>query len=414
MRNTPLRIRCFALGMMLTFGGHGIAAEPSLEKIDVFVGGQGGYALYRIPGVVVTRAGTVLAYAEGRRTGRSDWGTIDILLRRSQDGGRTWGPVQLVAHEGASVPRNPVALARKQGERGDRTVNNPAAIVDHQTGAIHFLYCVEYARVFYRRSDDDGKTFSRAVDISATLDKFRPEYDWKVVATGPGHGIQTRSGRLVVPVWLSLGTETNGHKPSLAATITSDDHGVTWQRGEIALPNTLEFISPSETIAVQLADGRVQLNARSLSKANRRLVVTSADGATRWSAPRFDDELKEPICMASIVRFSDTANGGRNRILFANPDNLVQSSGKAPQPGLPGARRNLSVKLSYDETDSWPVNKVLEAGSSAYSDLAVTRDRMVLCFYERSLTDPASGARTDLLTVARFNLEWLTDGKDSP
>jgi sialidase-1 len=384
-----------------------------MEKINVFTGGEGGYVLYRIPGVVVTRTGTVLAYAEGRRNSRSDWGSIDVLLRRSSDGGKTWGPVQHVAHHGTPITRNPVAVERKQGAAGDITINNPVAIVDRQNGAIHFLYCAEYARVFYMRSDDDGKTFSRAVEITSVLDTFRPEYAWRVVATGPGHGIQLTNGRLVVPVWLALGTTGSGHKPSLAATIVSDDHGVTWNRGAIALPDTADWICPSETIAVQLADGRVQLNARSMSKANRRLVTTSPDGFSRWTTPQFHDQLKEPICMASIVRLSGAGDGRRNRILFANPDNLALANGKAAEPGASGARRNLSVKLSYDETNTWSVNKVLEPGSSAYSDLAVLPDGTILCFYERSETDSASRARKDYLTVARFNLEWLTEGKDS-
>ena len=182
------------------------------------------------------------------------------------------------------MTRNPVAVERKQGEPGDLTINNPVAIVDRQNGAIHFLYCAEYARVFYMRSDDDGKTFSRAVEITSVLDTFRPEYAWRVVATGPGHGIQLTNGRLVVPVWLAIGTSGNGHKPSLAATIVSEDHGVTWKRGEIALPDTADWICPSETIVVQLADGRVQLNARSMSKANRPSPSVAQDALATASA----------------------------------------------------------------------------------------------------------------------------------
>jgi sialidase-1 len=250
------------------------------------------------------------------------------------------------------------------------------------------------------RSDDDGVTFSKPVEISATFEKFRPEYDCNVIATGPGHGIQLTNGRLVVPVWLSTGAK--GHGPSVTATIYSDDHGETWQRGEIAIPDTSEWVNPNETVAVQLADGRVMLNARSLGKKNRRVVTTSPDGATRWSKPKLDNALLEPICMASMVRFSSQPAGDKNRILFSNPDNLSRADGKET-PGGHRDRKNLSIKLSYDEAQTWPVNKVLEAGPSAYSDLAVLPDGTILCFYERP----------KLLTIARFNLEWLTDGKDS-
>jgi sialidase-1 len=117
--------------------------------------------------------------------------------------------------------------------------------------------------------------------------------------------------------------------------------------------------------------------------------------------------------MASIVRYSLAGEaGGRNRILFANPHWLERADGKA-QPGLVRDRKNVSVKLSYDEGQTWPVNKSLEAGFSGYSDLAVLPDGTILCFYERGSIDGKNNFGTDRLTVARFNLEWLTDGADT-
>lgn len=385
------------------------AGEP--ERQDLFVAGEGGYAAYRIPALVVTGNGVVLAACEARRDGTSDWGTIDLLLRRSTDGGRTWGPPRQVAHEGPPVARNPVAIEHRLGRPDDRTVNNPVLIAGRRPGSVVLLYCVEYARAFVRRSEDDGATFSPPEEITATFASFRPGYPWRVVATGPGHGVTLRSGRMVVPVWLALGTEGNGHKPSLTATIFSDDEGRTWRAGDIALPDTAEFTTPSETAIVELADGRVMLNARSRSKENRRLVTTGPDGAGGWATPRFDPALLEPICMASLVRYSTVETGGKNRILFSNPDNLAPSAGRQGGPGLPGARRNLSIKVSYDEGATWPVNKVLESGGSAYSELAVISDGTVLCFYERTGTN-AEGRRASVLSLARLSLEWLTDGRD--
>lgn len=375
------------------------ATAPFLEKIDIFKAGENGFALYRIPGIVVTTKGTVLAYCEARKS-KSDWAEIEIYLRRSTDGGKTWNAPKQIAHLGPRLLRSAVALKVKKLGDKEQTVNNPVAIVDRETGAIHFLYCINYERAFYLRSDDDGVTFSKPVEISSTFEKFRPEYDCNVIATGPDHGIQLANGRLVVPVWLSTGAK--GHGPSVTATVFSDDHGKSWQRGDIAIPDTEKWVNPNETVIVQLADGRVMLNTRSLAKENRRIVTTSPDGATKWSGPRFDNALLEPICMASIVRLSLKPASDKNRILFANPDNLSRADGKEV-PGGHRDRKNLSVKLSYDEAQTWPVNKVLEPGASAYSDLAVLPDGTILCFYERS----------KLLTVARFNLEWLTDGKDS-
>lgn len=384
--------------------------QPLLDKLDLFEADTNGYKLYRIPGIVVTKKGTVLAYCEARKTGKSDWDTIDILLRRSTDNGKTWDSPRKIANVEGPKSKNPVAIERNQANPDDVTYNNPVAIVDQQTGAVHFLFCLEYARCFYLRSDDDGVTFTKPVEITAAFEDFRARYNWRVLATGPGHGIQLRNGRLIVPIWLSLGTQGNGHGPSVTSVIYSDDHGKTWRGGEIIGLESSDLINPNETVVVQLADGRVLLNLRSISKANRRAISFSRDGATGWSKAVFDQQLLEPICMASIVRLSEKPRHDRHRILFANPDNLSRADGKE-EPGLRRDRKNLTIKLSYDEAQTWAVSKPLEAGPSAYSDLAVARDGTIFCFYERAGAD-GNLSRSGRLTLARFNLEWLTDGKD--
>ncbi len=394
-----------AAGGALAACSSAMAAGPQLEKLALFEAEQGGYKLYRIPGLIVTRRGTALAYCEARKFSGSDWGTIDLLLRRSTDNGKTWDAPRNIAHVEGPKPRNPVAIEKKQGKPDDITYNNPVAVTDYKTGAVHFLFCLEYGRCFYQRSDDDGATFTKPVEITSTFEAFRSRYNWRVIATGPGHGIQLKNGRLVVPVWLSLGETGNGHGPSVTSVIYSDDHGRTWRAGEIIGLDSPELISPNETVAVQLNDGRTLLNMRSLSKANRRAVATSRDGATGWSAPVFHEELLDPICMASMARFSEKPG----RLLFANPHNLTRADGKET-PGAGRDRRNLSVRLSYDEGRTWPVARTLEPGPSGYSDLAVAKDGTILCFYEGN--SPArSASYTAQLTLARFNLDWLTDGR---
>ena len=384
------------------------AAEPTITRTQLFAGGQGGYKLYRIPGIVVTRHGTILAYCEARKFTGGDWDTIDIQLRRSTDGGRTFSPPEVIAHVSLPITRSPVAIERKQGKPTDVTYNNPVAIADHN-GLVHFLFCIDYMRVFYMRSKDDGKTFTPPVEITSAFDQFRPEYAWRVVATGPGHGIQLSNGRLIVPVWLALASRGNGHGPSVDSTVYSDDHGATWHRGEIAVPDTPEFPSANETNAVQLADGSVMLNVRTAG-VNRRTIVTSKDGATLWSRPRLQEDLPDPICFASLLRLSTSKTGGKNRLLFSNPDNLTRQDGK----DLPGKdRRNLTVRVSYDEGATWTVKKSLEPGVAGYSDLAVLPDGSILCLYETSSAAPPNGPLTRELMLARFNLEWLTDGSDS-
>ena len=391
------------------------AAEPFIEKQDLFkVGDDPAYKVYHIPGIVVTAKGTVLAWCESRRKG-GDWDDIHIRLRRSTDDGRTWSAPKRIAEVTGPITKNAFSLRVKNVDPKDVTYNNPVLIADRD-GTVHMVFCIEYMRCFYQRSDDDGVTWSAPTEITQTFEAFRKDqgagaasprqlYDWKVLATGPNHSIQLKTGRLIVPVWLSTGTGGNAHRPSVTATIYSDDQGRTWKAGDIAVPCTDEWINPNETVAIELNDGRVMLNCRTESKAHRRLITTSPDGATGWSTPKFDDALLEPICMAGIVRYSLD----KPRILFCNPDNLSVSKGE-PVPGKNRDRKNVSVKLSYDEGKTWAVNKSIEPGPSMYSDIAVTKDGTILCFYGRSTK---SGFAGDALTLARFNLEWLTDGKDS-
>lgn len=370
--------------------GLALAAPPLLEKAEVFVAGSEGYALYRIPGLVVTNRGSVLAYAEARKRKGGDWGTIDIVLRRSVDGGKTWSPQRVIAAVPGPKEKNPVALAQKLATPDEVTYNNPVAMVGKNRGTVHLVFCLEYMRAFHLRSDDDGITWSAPREITSAFDGFRPQYDWKVLATGPGHGIRLRTGRLVIPVWLSTGTGGHAHRPSVAGTIYSDDDGASWLAGDIALPNEGDWTIPNETTAVELSDGRVLLNARTESKVRRRLLTTGPNGATGWSRPEFHPQLHEPICEGTMARLSTKRSHGKDRLLFANPDSETRE------------RKNVTVQLSYDESKTWPVKRSVEPGPSGYSDLAVLPKGAILLLYERAST----------LVLARFNLEWLSEGRD--
>jgi len=381
-----------SVSILLTAGA-GPGGAPFFDQTDLFTAGEGDYAHYRIPGIVATPKGTLLAYCEARKHLRGDWGQIDIFLRRSTDGGKTWRQRQHLAIPGR-FERNPAAAAQKLGKEGETTFNNPVAIVDRKTGAVHFLICAEYARCFYLRSDDEGRTFSTPVEITAAFDAFKQDYPWRVLATGPGHGIQLRNGRLLVPIWLATGEGGHAHRPSAVSVIYSDDHGQTWKRGDIVARDP-DLANPSETAALQLADGRVMLNIRNEGKPQQRVIAFSADGATKWSPWQRDPNLPEPICMASLQRLSDAGPGTKGRILFSNPNN---PSGRE--------RKNVSVRLSYDEGKTWPVVKSIESGPSGYSDLAVGPDGTIYCFYERGAIVNQQ-YQTRSLTVARFNSAWL-------
>jgi len=379
------------------------AATPFLEKTDLFEEKQNGFVLYRIPGIIVTAKGTVLAYCEARKYTVADRGEIEIHLRRSTDASRTWSPPKQVAHLGPRLPRNSHMHDDKKkkdmGGPDEQTVNNPVAIAD-RNGAVHFVYCVEYMRSFYMRSDDDGITWSKPVEITPSFDEFRSDCDWQAIATGPGHGIQLRNGRLIVPVWIAA-YQGNSPIKKASSVIFSDDGGATWQRGDIAI------VGGGECIAAELSDGRVILSARNSAPENRRAVAFSPDGATGWSQTEFIPELLEPGCMAGLVNHPGTEQTKKPFLLFSNPETTDRPH---------SARRNVTIKLSYDNGLTWPVSKVLQPGPSAYSDLAVLPDGTVLCFYEsgRPGSDrPNRAWAYACLTVARFNLVWLMNSKET-
>ncbi len=372
----------------------------------IYEAGKGEYYTFRIASLVATRQGTLLAFCAARKGSGGDWDPIDIVLRRSTDSGITWEPMQVLVHS-EGIP-----------------CDNATPVVDYITGEVHLLYQIDYARCFYMKSADEGNSWSFPVEITSTIDEFRKVYPWVVLAPGPGHGIQLMNGRLVVPFWLSDGggkefsPNRRGHRPSIVVSAYSDDHGKTWKAGEIAVHDNDTTVIPNETSCVQLADGKVLFNSRNESVNYRRLFTYSHDGATGWSVPVFADAFFEPICYGSMCRCSMKPFQSKNRILFCNPDSR-QDPWKAAKPSTarsaPNRHRvNLTVRMSYDEGVTWPVSKVIDPGIAGYSDLAVTPDGIIHCFYEGGSIEGTGGNqyKNTHMSVVSFDLQWLTDGKD--
>jgi sialidase-1 len=272
---------------------------------------------------------------------------------------------------------------------------------------------VNYATLYYMRSDDDGRTFTTPIDITDTVHGYRrgwvndagvTRYGWSVVAPGPGDAIQLASGRLLVTIWMS---PEYRHRPSAIATIYSDDHGKTWKPGAI-VPG--ELLHPSEHVAVELADGSVMLNIRSEGKEHLRAQSRSKDGISAWSTPELVRDLYEPVCMASLIRLSKTPAQKRNRLVFANPDSR-NVPGPTDHRYNMLSRDNLTVKLSYDEGKTWPVSKLFESGGTGYSDMTAGPDGTMYILYEQMVRDDTRQGKRNLV-LGRFSLGWLTDGKD--
>lgn len=361
---------------------HVAAAGPQVT--EVFVGGADGYPIYRIPSLVSTPQGTLLAFCEAR-TG-NDQSPTDMVLKRSHDGGKTWGPLQVL------VKAAPEAAM------------DPTAVIDRDTGAVILVYdrwpqMPEGAELGVHKrspglgrdsitawvmtSSDEGATWSTPVDITATAKK--PE--WTEVGHGPGVGIQTRSGRLVIPCF--------ENRPSAAMwgvcwnfAIFSDDHGKTWQ-----LSDNEAGPGVNETQVVELADGTLLLNMRSDDPARGcRLGATSHDGGKTWSEPFDIPELPDTCCQASILRYTwADEQGGKSRILFCNPVKAGRSEG--------------TVRLSYDEGKTWPVAKMICPDYFGYSCLTAMPNGTIGCLFET--------AGCQKIVFQAFTLDWLTDGNDT-
>lgn len=337
---------------------------PVFEQQALFTSGEGGYHTYRIPSLIVTKRGAVLAFCEARRNSASDHGDVDLVVRRSSDNGKTWSKPQLVFAD------------------GERTIGNPCPVVDQKSGTIWLPLCRDNKRVLMMKSVDDGKTWTKPVDI--TNQAMSPNWHW--VGTGPGHGIQLRSGRLLVPCWADATPKLG--EIQLSYCFYSDDAGESWQLG-----GAMDANASDECEAVELADGTIYMNMRSRQGKRQRAYSISKDGGQTWSPVKYDAKLPEPSVQGSVIRLTSQREHGRNRLLLATPAD-------------PKARRQMTARVSYDEGKTWPVSKLVHGGSAAYSDLAVAADSGVLLLYE------ADGYKT--LTLARFNLAWLTDYKEPP
>jgi sialidase-1 len=304
---------------------------------------------------------------------------MNLLMRRSTDGGKTWEAIKVIdSSKGAPV-------------------GNPTPIVDDK-GVIHLLYQKDYAQAFYTWSDDDGNSWKVSSDITPVFSQFKPEYNWNVLAPGPGHGIQLKNGRLLAAVWLANSAKLSprrSHGPSCVATIYSDDHGKTWNRGAIVADSSAAISNPNESMPVQLADGTVLLSIRNPGSIKRRAFSTRSDGIGNWSKVRFEEELFDPTCMASIIALSAQNKNDKPAILFVNPDS--RNIEKHP-------RQNLTAKLSYDGGYTWPVQKVLNSGPSGYSDLAVGPDGTIYCLYETNTV--GKGFNYSLL-LKKIDRPWL-------
>ena len=328
---------------------HTVGAEDPSPRLHwmLFKSGDGHYHTYRIPALVKTTQGTLLAFAEGRKNSQVDHGDIDIVCKRSEDNGKTWSKMQILQ------------------DNGRHTIGNPCPLVDRETGRIFLLTngakhtegeIINRGKgsreIYISHSDDDGKTWSERKNISAMVKK--PEWRW--YATGPCSGIQIQSGkykgRLVVPANHSYHGSDVKRWEYRCHSLYSDDHGKTWEIGQSSSVGASEnqIAEAGEDLLIQ--DIRMQTHKKGV-----RAFRFSEDGGATWSPLVHDKYRKDPRCQGSVIRHGDL-------LISTNPNS--------------SKREKMTLYVSKDQAKSWQQVALVYPNSSAYSDLEVTDDNQVV------------------------------------
>ncbi|MGY0070839.1 exo-alpha-sialidase [Streptomyces sp. QTS137] len=333
---------------------------------------------YRIPALTRTTKGTLLAAYDARPTLGDLPGNLGVVLRRSTDGGTTWQAQQVVRKEAAP-----------------KGYGDPSLLVDRETGRVFVFYAASVNQGFfgsgtgndendpnvlqadYSYSDDDGLTWKHE---RITAEIKNPA--WAGMFAASGEGIQLRHGTYKGRLIQQYAIRNNG--ANYAVSAYSDDHGATWRMGTPVGPGG------DENKTVELSDGRVMLNNRS---APYRTVAHSSDGGVTYTPFQQDTELPDPANNGSIARFAPGVAASHPRASWLMFSNTATTN----------SRSNLTVRLSCDNGQNWPVRKTAEAGSAAYSTLT-------------PLGDGTGNARVGMLwernnyqhiTYSSFDLQWL-------
>lgn len=325
---------------------------------------QPGVACYRIPALATAANGTLIAAIDERVPSCGDlkWNRdINIVMRRSEDNGKSWSAIKTVV----DYPPG-------------QSASDPSLIVDRISGEIflffNFMDLDREKDVYYHRyikSRDQGKTWSEPVDITAQISKETWKKDFKFISSG--RGMQTRSGKLVHTL---VNLEAGLH------LFASDDHGRNWHL--IDQP----IVPGDESKVIELSDGTWMVNSR-INKGGNRVVHRSEDEGKTWIS-QSDNSLADPGCNASIINYpSIKTDAVEKRLLFSNANHRSK-------------RENMTVKISYDEGETWSEGKTIYAGSAAYSSMTALSNGDIGLLFEKD------GSRQNVFVS--FSLTWLTEG----
>lgn len=359
------------------------AGKPFYSEQQLATNGEGGFPNYRIPALTVTNSGDLLAAYDARPTAIDSPGPNSILQRRSRDNGRTWG--------------SPTVLRAGKTTAPIEGYSDPSYIVDRDTGTIFNFHVKSYDQGFFgsqpgvnpddrnvqhaevSTSRDNGYTWTHR-NITAAV---TPDLTWRSRFATSGQGIQLKYGRYAGRL-LQQFVIINGAEVFQAVSVYSDDHGRTWQAGQAV------GVGMDENKTVELSDGRVMLNSRDSQRSGYRKVAYSTDGGETFGPVSIDKELIDPANNAALLRAYPNAkkwSSEARALLFSNAASSSQ-------------RVNGTIRMSFDDGQTWPVSRVFQPDGMAYSTLATLPDGNVGLLYE-------PGGGNGGIRFARFNLAWL-------
>jgi sialidase-1 len=337
----------------------------STNKIPVFIAGKHGYDSFRIPAIIRLPNGDLLAFAEGRVNGSADFGNVDIVTKKSTDKGRSWSDFKVVVNNDSLQADNsaPVVDLLDPKYPQDRiflfynTGNQPESKIKQGIGT---------RKVWYKTSTDNGKTWSKPVNITSQVKKD----SWRSYANTPGHAMQFDYGKYKGRIYVAANHSKGDPKPHFedyhAHGYYTDDHGKTFHLSE-----NIPFPGSNEATAAELGNNRLMMNIRNQKgEPPTRIVAISNDGGVHWDTTYYDHQLPDPICEGSILNIGDKNH--HNLLAFCNNADTTK-------------RQNLTLRISFDGGKTWSKKYLVDkpGESTGYSDIVKIARHKVGVLYER-------------------------------
>lgn len=351
------------------------------KDISVFTSGEEGHKSYRIPAIVSTPNGKLLAFAEGRVHGAGDFGDINIVLKTSVDGGHTWSSIRTVVDEGTLQAGNPAPVVDLQ----DPAYPLGRIFLFYNTGNNHEGEVRKgkgLREVWYKTSTDGGTTWSDAVNI--TMQTHRPKQpgenpaynfieDWRSYANTPGHAMQFAKGKYKGRIYIAANHSARDPLPASkdykAHGFYTDDHGKTFH-----ISTDVDLEGGNENMAAEISKGRLMLNLRNQQgHVKARYTALSNDGGVNWYQQKFDNNLPDPVCQGSLLTIGK--HWGKNMLAFCNAADTRQ-------------RNNLTLRISKNDGKTWKKSILVYSNdskrdASAYSDIVKITGNTIGVFYEK-------------------------------